>query len=216
MLSIKQFTFNPFSENTYLIYNSDKECYIVDPGMYSIQEENKIMSFIENEGLHLKKILNTHAHIDHILGIDFIKGKFQVPFGLHKDDIPVLQNAWLSANMFQLKLNQIPSMDFEIIAGQEITLGTETLEVIHLPGHSPGSVGFYYPAGNWIIAGDVLFQRSIGRTDLPGGDFDTLARSIRSSLYQLPSQTIVFPGHGDPTTIAEEMKLNPFVKALDV
>lgn len=212
MLHIKPFTFNAFQENTYLLVNDNKECWIVDPGMSDSREEQVIKQHIENNNLQLKAIINTHAHIDHILGVQMLKNTYKVPFTMHEKELPVLQNAMGSAIMFGLNLQGVPVADSFIKEGVPLQLGTDTLDVRFIPGHSPGSISFYYPEGNWVISGDALFNGSIGRTDLPGGHFDTLINSIRQQLFSLPDNTVVYSGHGPATNIANEKKYNPFLQ----
>lgn len=213
MLQIRTFTFNPFAENTYLVYDPEGNAFVVDPGMSNPIEEKNFKDFISEQNLTVKKIINTHAHIDHILGINFVKSTYHVPFYLHQDDDAVLHHAMNSAMMFGVPLATVPQKDGGIDVARSIHLGAEELHVLFTPGHSPGSVSFYYPKGNWIIAGDVLFERSIGRTDLPGGNFEILKESIQRQLYTLPDDTIVYPGHGPATTIGMEKNENPFVRA---
>ncbi|RYE24152.1 MAG: MBL fold metallo-hydrolase [Sphingobacteriales bacterium] len=211
MLYIQPFTFNPFQENTYLIINDKKQCWIVDPGMYDSTETNHLLNYIEERGLQPQAIINTHAHIDHILGINALKDKFNIQFGLHEKDMPVLNNALQSAAMFGFNLGKAPTADFFIKEGEPLKLGDDELEVRFAPGHSPGSIVFYSKEGKWLIGGDVLFNGSIGRTDLPGGNFDTLINSIRTQLFTLPEETLVLSGHGPSTTIGKEQTSNPFL-----
>lgn len=211
MLQVQGFTFNPFQENTYVIFNEKKECWIVDPGMFDVAEEQVLYDLIKEKGLVPQQIINTHGHIDHVFGVDSLKQKYNIPFGLHEADGPVVRNAANSAAMFGLPMAVSPLPDFQITAGP-MQLGDDTIEVKFVPGHSPGSVAFYYPQGGWLIGGDVLFQRSIGRTDLPGGDMDTLLHSIRTELFTLPPETLVMSGHGAPTTIGEEIRSNHFLR----
>lgn len=210
MLQLRTFTFNPFSENTYVLINEKKECWIVDPGMYDNQETNEIIRFFEQHGLQPRGIINTHTHIDHILGIQALVDKYKIPFGMHIKDEPVLRNALGSAMMFGLPLSSVPKPDYFITEGVPLKLGEDELEVRFAPGHSPGSIIFYSADGKWVIGGDVLFAGSIGRTDLPGGDHDTLLGSIRTQLFTLPDDTVVFPGHGPSTSIGHEKATNPF------
>jgi hydroxyacylglutathione hydrolase len=213
MLQVTAFTFNPFQENTYLIVNDQKECWIVDPGMYGADEERALIDYIESNGLKPQQIINTHAHIDHILGIDALKQKYNILFGMHTMEQPVLGNATGAAMLFGLKMGAAPVPDFFIMENENLKLGDAALEVRFTPGHSPGSIVFYHKEGNWLIGGDVLFNGSIGRTDLPGGNQETLFKSIREQLYTLPSETIVYSGHGPETTICREKQSNPFVRA---
>lgn len=213
MLYLHHFTFNPFAENTYIVYNDQNEALIVDPGMMQSQEQSVFQEFIGDKNLTIEKIVNTHAHIDHILGVQFVQDLYQVPFLLHQKDLPVLQSAMSSAQMFGLPLAGVPQVDEYLEEGKDIKLGNDTLQVIFTPGHSPGSVSLYAEAERWIIAGDVLFEGSIGRTDLPGGDFKVLEQSIQEQLYSLPDDITVYPGHGNPTTIGYEKSINAFVRA---
>lgn len=212
MLSIHYFTFNPFAENTYVIYNEEGEAIIVDPGMMQVHEQFKLQQFIQDKNLTVTKIINTHAHIDHVMGVKFIKDWYKVKFYLHKDEMPVLHQAVYSAEMFGLKFNEIPEVDGYIDEQTEIVLGKDRMQVLFTPGHSPGSISFYAPEFKWIIAGDVLFNGSIGRTDLPGGSITVLEKSIQEKLYTLPDDVVVYPGHGEPTTIGREKTSNPFVR----
>ncbi len=212
MLTVEAFTFNPFSENSYVIINNKKQCWFVDPGMCDAEENKAMNAFIIENQLSPQGVINTHAHIDHILGVQALKDKYKITFGLHKTELPVLSMAQASAAMFGVSLTEVPVPDWFIKEGQPLKLGDDTLEVFYTPGHSPGSISFYYPEGNWVLAGDVLFQGSIGRTDLPGGDFNTLIKSIRTHLFTLPDNTIVLSGHGDATTIGDEKRYNPFLK----
>ncbi len=211
MLQIHSFTFNPFQENTYLLINPGKQCWIVDPGMYNSDETEVITGFIRDNDLKPQAIINTHAHIDHILGVQALKERYLIPFMMHEKETPVLNGAAASAMMFGLPLSVVPQPDGFIRHDQPLLLGQEQLDVFLTPGHSPGSISFYYPADQWVIGGDVLFSGSIGRTDLPGGDYDTLINSIRTSLLPLPDDTQVFSGHGPATTIGREKQYNPFL-----
>lgn len=212
MLTLKSFRFNPFSENTYLWINENKECWITDPGMYGAEEESELTSYIEQNGLKPQQIINTHGHIDHIFAVDALKAKYNIPFGIHELETPVLNNAVGSAMMFGFKFNVAPVPDFYLTEGQVLQLGEDEVEVRLAPGHSPGSVVFYYPAGNFAVSGDVLFQESVGRSDLPGGNHDVLMESISKQLYTLPNDTIIYSGHGPATTIGHEKQNNPFVR----
>lgn len=212
MLKVHFFTFNAFQENTYIISNHLNECWIVDPGMYEQRETDAFISFIEKNGLTPRAIINTHAHLDHIFGVNAMVKKYNIPFSIHQLEQPVLDRGRETAAMFGFQFGDLPKADSYIPHGTPLQLGTDTVEVLLTPGHSPGSVSFYYKPGNWVIAGDVLFSGSIGRTDLPGGDFDTLISSIRTQLFTLPDNTTVLSGHGDSTTIGEEKRDNPFLK----
>lgn len=212
MLQVHSFTFNPFQENTYLLVNSEKQCWIVDPGMYNAVETELITGFIAGRSLIPQAIINTHTHIDHILGVQVLKERYAIPFLIHEKDMPVLNGAAASAIMFGLPLSVVPQPDGYIHHNKPLQLGGESVDVFLTPGHSPGSISFYYQPGQWVISGDVLFSGSIGRTDLPGGDHGTLINSIRTSLLPLPDETQVFSGHGPATTIGAEKKYNPFLQ----
>ncbi len=212
MLNIKSFVFNPFQENTYVIINAKRECWIVDPGMYEAEEVGSFMEYLENNKLSPQAIINTHTHIDHIFGVQALIDKYHIPFGVHEQDLPVLNNAAGSAMLFGFDFKKVPQSTFFIRENEPLILGDETLEVRFTPGHSPGSISFYYAPGKWVVAGDVLFSGSIGRTDLPGGNFETLINSIRTQLFTLPDLTAVYPGHGPATNIIHEKKYNPFLQ----
>jgi glyoxylase-like metal-dependent hydrolase (beta-lactamase superfamily II) len=212
MLQLSSATFNAFSENTYIIYNEDKACWIVDPGMYDPSEFQAFDAFIAEQGLKPQGIINTHAHIDHILGVQAVMDKYHIPFALHPLESPVLANARGSAMMFGLSLSGVPQPTQVLKEGQALQLGKDTVEVRLAPGHSPGSVVFYYAEGGWAVGGDVLFAGSIGRTDLPGGNHEQLLKSIREQMFTLPDETVVYPGHGPETTIEEEKRSNPFLR----
>jgi glyoxylase-like metal-dependent hydrolase (beta-lactamase superfamily II) len=211
MLQLHSATFNAFSENTYIIHNAEKACWIVDPGMYDASEHAAFNAFIEQQGLKPRGIINTHAHIDHIFGVQALMDKYDIPFALHPLESPVLAGARGSAMLFGFTFGNIPQPTLSIKEGQPLQLGSDQLEVRLAPGHSPGSVVFYYPEGGWAIGGDVLFAGSIGRTDLPGGNHDQLLHSIRTQLFTLPEETVVYPGHGPETTVGEEKRSNPFL-----
>lgn len=212
MLNVQPFTFNPVQENTYVVYNDAKECCIIDPGCYFASEEQLLTDFIESNGLRPIYLLNTHCHLDHVFGNRFVAKKYGLPLYLHKLEKQVLDLAPVSGQMWQLPFDNYDGELKFIDEGDTISIGNEQLEILFTPGHSPGHVCFYSKEHKFLIGGDVLFQGSVGRTDLPGGDFSTLEESIKTKLYTLPEDVIVHPGHGESTTIGEERKTNPFVK----
>ncbi len=212
MLNILSFCFNPVQENSYVLYNEKGSCCIIDPGCYYPQERDELKTGIEKTGLRPELLLNTHCHLDHVFGNKFVHDTWGLPLHIHPNERPVLEFAPQAGTMWQLPFDNYEGPLTDIHAGQMIMIGDESLEVRHVPGHSPGSVAFYHEAGGFIIGGDVLFQLSIGRTDLPGGDFDTLAHSIRTGFFTLPDETKVYSGHGPGTTIGFEKMNNPFVK----
>jgi glyoxylase-like metal-dependent hydrolase (beta-lactamase superfamily II) len=212
-LHLKWFTFNLFSENTYILYGDDKDCIIFDPGCSNQQEEETLVSFIEEKQLVPSRLILTHAHIDHILGVRFIANKYKLKPEMHAADVGVYESGAQVARMYGIPFNQGPQPELFLNEESKIIIDESTIEILHTPGHSPGSICFYSKVNNFVIGGDVLFNGSIGRTDLPGGDFETLSKSIRTKLYVLPNNTRVFCGHGESTLIGNEKLHNPFVKA---
>ncbi|MDQ6755789.1 MAG: MBL fold metallo-hydrolase [Bacteroidota bacterium] len=211
MLKIKVFTFSPIQENTYLLYNEKKECIIIDPGCYFPEEQQQLKSFIDKIGLMPKMLVNTHCHLDHVFGNKFIAEAFNLTLKMHPEEEVVLQFAPTSGLMYEMPFDNYRGEFIFLNEGDKIFLGEDVLEIIHAPGHSPGSICFYCKAQNFIIGGDVLFNGSIGRTDLPLGDHQTLINSIKQKLFVLPDDVIVYSGHGPETTIGAEKKNNPFV-----
>lgn len=211
MLQIKTYTFNPVQENTYILFNENKECIIIDPGCYFDGEKEELQSFIDSKELTPKILLNTHCHLDHVFGNKFIAESFALILHLHNKEEAMLQMAPASGLMFNLPFDNYQGKFIFLKEGDSIYLGEDKLEVIETPGHSPGSISFYCRNQHFVIAGDVLFESSIGRTDLPGGDHETLLNSIKQKLFVLPDEVIVYPGHGQQTTIANEKRYNPFV-----
>jgi glyoxylase-like metal-dependent hydrolase (beta-lactamase superfamily II) len=212
MLYLDQFTFNPFQENTYLLYNENKECIIIDPGCFDSDEEQQLVRHLQTNGLKPTKIVNTHCHLDHVFGVNFIQSAFKIPFYTHPLEELVLAAAPEIGKRYGVPCQPLLEKPLWISEKETLTLGDEQLQILFTPGHSPGSISFYHAASHLLISGDVLFKGSIGRTDLPGGNFSELEQSIRSQLYTLPDQTKVYSGHGPVTTIGEEKRSNPFVK----
>ena len=212
MLALKAFTFNPVQENTYVLYNENKECCIIDPGCYFAEEEANLKDYIENEGLKPVLLLNTHCHLDHVFGNKFVHETWNLTLHIHEKEKRVLEMAPISGKTWQLDFDNYEGELLFIREESRIKIGNEELEVRFTPGHSPGSVSFYHEAGGFVIGGDVLFNGSIGRTDLPGGDYDTLINSIQTQLFTLPDETRVYSGHGSVTTIGFEKMNNPYVK----
>lgn len=213
MLKLRQFTFNPFGENTYVIYNQSQQAVIIDPGCYGAAEEAVLQAFIEKENLQPTALWLTHAHIDHVLGNHFVHQQWGLQARVHADEQANLDRLPTYAPVFGFPPLAVPPVLDYLKEGQTLRLGDAELFCIWAPGHSAGSICFYYPQGGWLIGGDVLFRESIGRTDLPGGDFDTLIQSIRTKLFSLPDETVVYPGHGPATSIGHEKAHNPFVRA---
>ncbi|HSN08788.1 MAG TPA: MBL fold metallo-hydrolase [Hanamia sp.] len=212
MFQIKAFTFNPVQENTYLLYNELNECIIIDPGCYFDAEKEELKSFIVNHKLKPKILLNTHCHLDHVFGNKFIAEEFKLTLNTHQREKEILEMAPASGLMFNLPFDNYQGKVVYLEEGDFVTLGDDKLEVIHAPGHSPGSICFYCEKQHFIIGGDVLFQNSIGRTDLPYGSHESLLKNIKEKLFKLPEDVKVFPGHGPETTIGQEIKQNPFLQ----
>ena len=211
MLTIKQFTFNPIQENTYVIYHEKGECCIVDPGCYFTNERNELKNFITRHQLRPKYLLNTHCHLDHVFGNKFVSDEYGLTLHFHKNEQLVFDNAPASGLMFGLPFDQY-NREIEYIDEEDvINLGEDTIEILFTPGHSPGSVSFYCKAQEFVVSGDVLFNMGVGRTDLPGGNLNTLLNSIRTKLFLLPSTVNVYSGHGAKTTIGYEKTYNPFL-----
>jgi glyoxylase-like metal-dependent hydrolase (beta-lactamase superfamily II) len=211
MLSIKSFEFSPIQENTYILYNEFNECLVIDPGCYFEEECNELALFVEKNDLKPKMLLNTHCHLDHVFGNKFISEKFDLTLQLHEGEVPVLQFAPTSGLMYNLPFDNYTGSFEYLQEGDVLKLGTDELLVLFTPGHSPASISFYCAAQGFLISGDVLFRQSIGRTDLPGGNYETLITSIKEKLLVLPDETVVYSGHGAPTTIGYEKRNNPYL-----
>ena len=212
MLSVKTFTFNPVQENTYVLYNESGQCCIIDPGCYFEQERQSLKNFITETKLEPVLLLNTHCHLDHVFGNKWVAETWDLKLHFHEKDQPIFDFAPQSGEMWQIPFENYESEVIYIKEGSNIKVGQDELEIRFTPGHSPGSVIFYYEPGAFVIGGDVLFNGSIGRTDLPWGDFKTLINSIQTQVFTLPDQTKVYSGHGPVTTIGFEKMNNPFVK----
>ncbi len=212
MLRVKSFTFNPVQENTYIVYNDAGEACIIDPGCYFPGERDELKTGMEKTGLKPVLLLNTHCHLDHVFGNRFVHETWGLPLHIHQLEKPLLDFAPQSGQMWQLPFDAYEGPLVYLQVGNSVKIGQEELEVRFTPGHSPGSVSFYHAAGGFIIGGDVLFNGSVGRTDLPGGNFDILVNSIQTQFFTLPDETKVYSGHGPVTTVGLEKMNNPFVK----
>jgi hydroxyacylglutathione hydrolase len=213
MLSVKAFTFNPVQENTYVLYNEKGECCIIDPGCYFPEEKEELKTTIEKAGWKPVLLLNTHCHLDHVFGNQFVRDTWGLTLHIHQKEKPLLDLAPEAGVMWGMPFDDNYNGPLAWLEeGKIIKLGEEELEIRFTPGHSPGSLSFYHEAGSFIIGGDVLFNGSIGRTDLPGGDFDILINSIQTQFFTLPDETKVYSGHGSVTTVGLEKMNNPFVK----
>jgi len=210
MTKIKIFVFNPFQENTFLLYDDSNECIVIDPGCNEEKEFAELEQFISENNLTLKSIINTHCHIDHIMGNAHLVNKYNVTSIAHKEDLPLLERSNDMALAFGFSVEEPPVPTKFVVEGDEISFGNTILKVIHVPGHSLGSIVLYNKEDKFLIAGDVLFAGSIGRTDLPGGNHDALLSGIKEKLFTLDSDIVVYPGHGESTTIAHERNTNPY------
>lgn len=212
-MKIKKFIFNSFQENTYVVYDKSKECVIIDPGCYEKEEQEELANFILENSLNPVALLNTHCHIDHILGNKFVSEKWNVDLYIHKADLPLLENAGEISKMYGLtKYNTSPYPKHFLVDKTIFSFGESELEVLFTPGHAPGHICFYNKKHNLIISGDVIFQMSIGRTDLPFGNFKTLITSITKKLFPLPDSTQIYCGHGPNTVLSFEKDHNPFLQ----
>ena len=211
MIQIASFTFGPFEENTYILYDETKECVIIDPGCYSVGEKNTLASYIKENMLKPVKLLLTHAHIDHVLGCNFVCGKYNLKPQMHKFDLMMLQSLKTVGDMYGIPAESSPGPEIFLTEKDTVAFGISELQIVFTPGHSPGSICFYNREQKFVIGGDVLFYESIGRTDLPGGDYNTLINSIRMHLFSFDDDFTVYPGHGRETTIGHERRFNPFL-----
>ena len=210
MLQIKSFEFNPFQENTYVLFDETGECVIIDPGCSDKREEAVLLQFISDIKLNVTKLINTHCHIDHVLGNAYVKHVFNVPLYLHQLETPMLRAVKSYAPNYGFPQYQDSEADHFIDESSRIAFGNQSLNILFVPGHSPGHIALYDEPTKSIIGGDVLFRNSIGRTDLPGGDMDTLIESIHQKFFTLPEDVTVYCGHGPTTTIGFEKRTNPF------
>ena len=211
MIKVKRFVFNPVEENTYILYDETKECVIVDAGCYFSEEEEFLSQFINNQDLKPIKLINTHCHFDHLLGINYCRDKYRIPFYSHPGDDVFIENIVSQGRAFGFQIQAVNNPDFHMEEGHTISFGNSYLEALHVPGHSAGSIVFYNPEQKFLLSGDVLFHGSIGRTDLPGGSYDTLITNITEKLLSLSDDIIVYPGHGQETTIGFEKHNNLFL-----
>ena len=212
MMHIKIFTFNPFYENTYIVYDETKKAVIIDPGCYEKREQEELDDFISVNELSIVYLLNTHCHIDHVLGNQFVKDTYQVPLQTHELEEQVLRAVKIYAPSYGFAKYHDSHIDTHLKKGDIVSFGEIKFKVLFVPGHTPGHIAFYNEEEKICFAGDVLFKESVGRTDLPGGDFDTLVKSIQKELFTLPEEVTIYPGHGPSTTIGHEKKHNPFVE----
>lgn len=210
MIQIQAFTFNPFMEQTYVLFDETKEAVIIDPGCHAPEEKEALKRFISDNNLQPIYVLNTHGHIDHVLGNSFVKETFGIPLVIGEKDEDTLRSVIAYAPAYGFQNYHASEPDRLLKTGDSVKFGNSELFHVFVPGHAPGHIAFFDKTKAFIIGGDVLFAGSIGRTDLPGGDFDTLIESIHRAFFVFPDDTVVYPGHGEPTTIGKEKATNPF------
>lgn len=211
-MKIKTFPFSPIGENTYVVYDDTKECVIIDAGCYSMDEKTCLLNFILENKLVVKHAINTHLHFDHVLGANFVKDQFGLDIEANEKDQFLLDGLPAQMRMFGFDpMDRIPTIGKYLDESDTIQFGKQQFTILHVPGHSPGSIVFYSKENNCLFAGDVLFRRSVGRTDLAEGNHKQLIKGIRKKLLVLPPETVVYPGHGPSTTIDEEKKENPYL-----
>ena len=212
MLTIQGFTFNAYQENTWVISDESGECILIDPGCHSATEQRQLEQYVSKHQLTPVLLLNTHGHIDHMLGNAWAVNAFHIPFHTHQLVVNELQVAPSWGAMMGLNVAPSPLPDHFLSDGDTVTFGAQRLEVLFTPGHSAGHISFFHREEGHLFSGDVLFRQSIGRTDLPGGDYLTLMNTIADRLFPLGDKVVVYPGHGPATTIGAERATNPFVR----
>ena len=203
--------FNPIQENTYILWDETSECVVIDAGNSTPREDAALDDFIARHGLKPVLAANTHGHFDHTLGVEHLKQRYGIPFALSSKDRFLVDNAATSGSVFGVKIGAMPSTDIDLEQQDEIRFGNTRLQILRTPGHTPGHVAFYEPLSKSLFTGDTLFRESIGRTDLPGGDYSWIMRSILDVIVPLGEEVHVYPGHGPETTIGHELLYNPFI-----
>ena len=211
-LQVHTLTFNPFEENTYVISAPNHECIIIDPGCYDESERVQLAKFLDDQDFRPVRLINTHCHIDHILGNAYVAREYNLGLEIHEGELPVLKSGLTVAGMYGIPYDPSPTPSGYIKEGDLVDLDHYAMKVLFTPGHSPASICLYSESDGFVIGGDVLFYESIGRTDLPGGNHNTLISSIRTQLFVLPGDTVVYPGHGPKTTVGYEKMFNPFLQ----
>lgn len=211
MAEIAIFVFNPFQENTYVVLDDTGECIIIDAGNYSALEDKKLSEYIERKGLKPVMAVNTHGHVDHMLGVQYVKDTYGVPFALHGDDRFLIESCREHGKLYGFQVDEIPQVDTDLKDMAEVKFGDTVLQVIHTPGHSPGHICLYDKRGKTLFSGDTLFKESIGRTDLPGGDYSWIMKSILNKILPLGGDVTFYPGHGPHSTLGHEVLYNPFI-----
>lgn len=212
-MKIKTFEFNPIFVNTYVLYDDTKECVVIDASCFYPDEKDTIFNFIVDNELTPKMLINTHLHFDHIFGVNYLASEFNLKFGAHKDDLYLVEDLQNQLRMFGVDSDSVtkPNIDVLLTENDVIKFGNQELKILHIPGHSPGSLVYYNEKAGTLFTGDVLFRQGIGRTDLPGGNYRHLLDGIKTKLFTLPDETVVYPGHGPASTIGFEKANNPFL-----
>ena len=211
-MNVVKFVFNPIQENTYIVWDETKECIIIDAGNMSAREDRVLAEFIEEQGLKPVLAVNTHCHFDHILGVEFVRSTYGAKFAASSADNAIMLGAKEHCAMFGLEVGELPqTIDIDLASTEEIHFGNTTLRVIPTPGHTPGCVSLYHEESKSLFTGDTLFRESIGRTDLPGGDYPTIMQSILKQILPLGDEVTIYPGHGEKSNIGHESMYNPFV-----
>jgi glyoxylase-like metal-dependent hydrolase (beta-lactamase superfamily II) len=210
-MKIKPFVFNDFAVNSFVIYDDTKECVIIDPGCLSTEEQNTLKRFISENQLKPVKLLNTHCHVDHVAGNRFVSETYQIPSFAHEGDAQNFKDAYRAGQLYGMSIPEPLPMTGHLKESEVVRFGASELKVFHLPGHSKGSVGFWAQKEKFVVVGDVLFNGSVGRTDLNGGSLDELMHSIKNVLFKLDDDVVVYSGHGPETSIGNELRSNPFL-----
>ncbi len=211
MIEIAVLPLNPFQENTLIVSDSSGECLIVDAGNYTPQETERVKQYISEHNLKPVMLVNTHGHVDHMLGVEALKQAYGIPFALHGKDRFLIETAATHGAIYGFQVGEIPTVDIDLEGQQEVRFGQSSLQIIETPGHTPGHIALYSPENKLLITGDTLFKESIGRTDLPGGDYSWIMRSILDKLMPLGGDVRFYPGHGPASTLGHEALYNPFV-----
>lgn len=211
MISIAKLVFNPFQENTYILSEPGGDCIIIDAGNYSGRENDALSGYVKEKGLRPVMAVNTHGHVDHILGVQYVKDAFDVPFALHSGDNFLIESCVEHGAIYGFDVNGVPSVDKDLKGTEVIGLGGSELRIIHTPGHTPGHICLFDGETKSLFCGDTLFRESIGRTDLPGGDYSWIMKSILEQIVPLGEDVKIYPGHGPESTIGHEVLYNPFI-----